>query len=160
MNKQGQAFSAYKLLIGAIMGLAILVIIVATINYFEGQKEDIDWRIITDGFKAAVNSPNGEVLVKKDVTVRAGRNLNSRGFSEIVSIEEECIFFDARDGKGFVLGEDNKSLYAETAVKTNIYYRCALHGLDPNLSGIGPSCPSTCGQCCIISFGKKPDPIE
>jgi len=153
VNNRGQAFSAYRLLIGAIMGLAIMVMIVATIHFFEQKSTDIDWRIFIDGFESASELKDGSVIVEKSLSLGVGQSVNSRGLSELVAMGEQCISFDANERLGFKLGENSKSVYSANPVSVDVYYRCALQQLDSD-------CPEECIQCCLISFGKEIESLE
>ena len=143
MNRQGQAFSAYKLLIGAIMGLAILTIIMGVIGYFEGLRVEIDRELFEDGFEAAVNSPDGKVIVK-EITLHES-TYTSKGLAEKFSgLTKDCIEFDAANWTAFNLAEGKQAIVIKKSVKAKVYYCCTLQG-----------CPEGCNVCCRISFGRK-----
>ena len=65
MNNNGQGFDVFRLLIGAIIGLAILVIIISIINYVENVKYGVSQREFYNGLVNATHTPNGEVVLRK-----------------------------------------------------------------------------------------------
>ena len=148
MNKKGQAFAIYKLLIGAIIALLILIIIIGAINYLEGLKFDISRQRFVTGLKQAVKQPNKDVLKIENVIFKKGDFYSTVSLGREMMLNEEwgkeCIELDAADTTAFDLESDKITIREE--IITTVYIQCRT-----------TDCAYDCEICCIVSFGK---PIE
>src|SRR3989344_1411113 len=101
LNERGQAFDAYRLLICGIMGLAVLLIILGAINYFEGLRVDVSRQRFFDGLGNAVNQPNGELLEMSGLYFAKGERFSSLSLAKQTGIEEQCLEFIDNGGLSF-----------------------------------------------------------
>src|SRR3989344_2822235 len=73
MNSKGQEFAGYKMMIGAIIALFVLIIIVSAVSYFDELRTTISSNLILDGVKAArisgieLSSNESAVIVKANL---------------------------------------------------------------------------------------------
>lgn len=143
MNKDGQAFAVYKLLIGAIIALLILVIIIGAISYLEGLKFDISRKRFITGLQQVVEQPNEDLFKIENVIFRKGDFYSTAllGRKEIMGLDEECIELDAAEGAAFDLESDKITIKQE--IITTVYAQCRA-----------TDCAYDCDICCIVSFGK------
>lgn len=142
MNVKGQEFIGYKMLIGAIVALFILMIIIGAINYFSTLREDISDQVVINGLEAAANSPNGDVIKRSDVTLHEG-SYSARSFSKATGVEEECIYLSSINTSSFYKDIVFNAIVVNESVLADIYFRC----------NTGSICTSGCEICCDVSFG-------
>ncbi|MFH1256097.1 MAG: hypothetical protein V1494_02280 [Candidatus Diapherotrites archaeon] len=143
LNEKGQAFASMRLLIGAVMGLLILVIIISAISYFENLEIDISVKRVNDGFANAVKQPDGSILEVGDA-VLLGQTFSSSGISKKMGIESDCVELYSRGSPAFEEITAEKAIEVRQRVKTSVYVRCET---DPPF---GSDCPIGC----TVSFGK------
>ena len=147
MNIRGQEFSGFRLLIDAILVLMILVVIMGILGWVEGLRFQMSEQRLFDGFSKAVSSPNGKVVLEKNISIREGI-IFLTGTFERPGIEKQCIEFDALDVRAFVLSNNKRQLEVTSNMLVDMYYRCIR-----NLDGTG--CIAECDTCCEVSFGKE-----
>ncbi len=147
MNRRGQEFSGFRLLIDAILVLMILVVIMGILGWVESLRFQMSEQRLFDGFDKAVNSPNGKVVLEKNISIREGIIFLTGGF-ERPGIEKKCIKFEALDVRAFVLSNQQRQLEVTSNMMVDMYYRCIR-----NLGGA--NCIVECDTCCEISFGKE-----
>lgn len=145
MNSKGQEEEGYRLLIEAIIVVFILAIIIGVITQIEEWRWQVSERRLFEGFDKALNSPDGSIVVEKDIVLKANSSYGSRAFEgSTTGIPFECIELDASNSTAFTL--QNKNLIQiNTLIQTNIYYKC--------LPGTQTATPE-CETHCTISFGK------
>lgn len=149
-NNQGQAFDVFRLLIGAAIGLAILIIIISIINYLETWKIDVSKKLLAEGLDNAVQTPNGEVVVRKNLTFQKGQVFSAKGLASSAGIEEECIELQSSSMSAFSL-QGGQFLELRSGILSNVFYQC-FQSCPPTVQ----SCPPTdCRPYCIVSFGKE-----
>ncbi|MCR4335368.1 MAG: hypothetical protein NUV57_02415 [archaeon] len=140
-SQKGQTFAPFRLLIGAIMALLVLVIIVSAINYFQDLRFNVSQQKFFNGLSNAINQPNSSVLIVEDVQFRKESIYSSNGFSKVSGIEPECITFMETDSLGIEV-EDQVIKFNQN-ILTNVYYKCEI----PN-NGI-------CEISCEIAFNES-----
>lgn len=141
MDKKGQAFAVYKLLIGAIIALLILIIIIGAINYLEGLKFDISRQRFVTGLQQAVGQPNEDIFKIENVMFREGVIYSTASLGRVMSLNEECIELDCAETAAFDLEGDAVRIKQE--ILTSVYIQCRT-----------TDCVTDCDICCIVSFGK------
>jgi len=165
VNQKGQEFEVFNLLIGAVLALAILVIIVSIINYFEGIKVDSSRQAIEQKVKNAAQSPDGSVFVVREVVVPEHQSFSSKYFAEeVLNLNEECIEFDYPFELTSMRYPDPYSTYKNRIeftkrVQLDFYVVC-----QPREQGkllfhdyATMQCPVSCEEfCCLLSFGVNP----
>ncbi len=123
MNSRGQEFAGFRLLIDAVMVLFILVIIIGILTWVDSQRFTISEKRFYESFSKAVNSPNGQVVVEKNMSFSAGSYYLNGAFA-IPGIPKECITFQALNLRSIDLGEDGKYVGIEENVVLDVFYRC------------------------------------
>lgn len=151
MNEKGQAFEAYRLLIAMVIALAVLVIILSAVAYFDDLRRKVSQDTLYSSFKSAVDSPNGKVVQASGLAFTAGTTYSRVQFARQASLEDECIQLDAGDDYGFRLNEDNPDtpyVKVDSTLQGSVFFTCATDNF------IIPPGPDTCFVYCLISFGK------
>jgi len=145
LNCRGQVFAPYRLVIGAVMGLLIMLIVVGAIDYFTNLKFDISTQQLFDGFGQAIEAHDNSIVVKEDLSLEPG-SFAAVSFAEQYNIPKECIEFQSSGISSYSIPSGGKEIILNNAVYTTVYFKC------------GPdfAMPSECEFYCIISFGKKP----
>lgn len=142
LNQKGQAFSAFQLLIGAVLALAVLAIIVSTIVYFDSLRLQVTSDKLNNGWLSAVNAPNAGIIRVDSVTLVGGSIFTKKQFAERAGMEPECITFDSTDT---VFEFNDTSVKLKQTIQANVYIQCLSEG------------DVTCPIECMISFDK---PLE
>ena len=142
MNSRGQEFAGFKLLIGAITSLLILVIIVGIITHIESLKFEISEKQLYEGLNAAVQTPDGTQIVRKDLTLQQGSLYSASALATISGLPEACISISSSRSGGFEISGTDKIMKIKTNLVADIYYKCTKS--DP-----------VCDISCEISFGEE-----
>lgn len=151
MGQKGQAFEAYRVLIAMVLALAVLLIIVSTVTYFDKLREKVSLETLYSSWKSAVDAPNGKVILARDLFFPQGTRFSRTQFSKQVSLDEACLQFDAEKAAGFVLNDsdlDNPYVTLPSSVVGNVYMSCQTTNF------IIPPGPTNCFAYCLLSFGK------
>ena len=143
MFQRGQSFAIFKLLIGAIVALAILVIIVGVINYFENLRVQISEKRLVDGLISAANAP-GELVVAEKLTFEKSLSFSRRFFSTRINVEQECIELDSLQGSSVIINPESVSF--NSGIQIDVFFKCSADSFS-----------SFCPLSCAVSFGKAPD---
>ena len=138
MDSKAQAFAPFKMLIGAIMAMLVLVIIVGAINYFEDLRVDVSRQRFYDGLNNAIHQPNETVLQVEDAQFTEGTTFSTLGLSKIAGIEPECLEFIDPDSPTFLVEDD--LLTIRENVLTDVFIKCETN--------VG-----SCVIFCELSFG-------
>ncbi|MDP6670938.1 MAG: hypothetical protein QGI60_03925 [archaeon] len=147
MNIRGQEFSGFRLLIDAVLVLMILVIIMGILGWVESLRFQMSEQRLYDGFDKAVNSPDGKVVLEKNLSIRGGIIFLTGSF-ERPGIKKKCIEFDALNVGGLVLSDTKRQVEVTNNMMVDMYYKC-LRNIN------GTNCIVECDTCCEISFGKE-----
>ena len=145
MNERGQEGAGFRLLIEAVLVVFILVIVLGVVSQIDAWKWQISERRLYEGFAKALNSPDGSVIVEKELVLKGGASYSSRTFAQrFTGIESECIEINASASSAFSLS-NNMLVEITTLIQTDVYYKC-----QPG-SQIGES---QCQPYCTVGFGK------
>ncbi|MFH1664292.1 MAG: hypothetical protein ABH986_05845 [archaeon] len=161
LNSKGQGFEVFNLLIGAILALAILVIILSIINYLESIEVDSSIQSIHQKLINATQSPDGSVFVSKKVILPKDYSFNSKQFSLVLNIPEECISFDfpqAITSMSFP-SSGRSAIFFNKRIQTDFFVVCQPESSEPLVFNDGSQmdCPVSCNEfCCLASFGANP----
>ena len=150
MNQKGQAFEAYRLLIAMVIALAVLVIILSAVSYFDDLRKRVSRDTLYSAFQSAVDSPNGKVVQASDLAFTKDTTYSRVQFAKQMSLDPECVQLDADKDSGFILNDDNPDAPFVTVASTiqgNVYMQC-------HTANVISSSLDTCFAYCIISFGK------
>ncbi|HLC36769.1 MAG TPA: hypothetical protein VJK05_04150 [archaeon] len=144
MNSKGQEFAGYKMMIGAIIALFVLIIIVSAVSYFDELRTTISSNLILDGVKAAYKSPNGDVIKKTNVTFKEG-SYSKRFFGASIELDEQCIELKAARISGIELSSNESAVIVKANLVNDFYAKCLQ----------GAECKSSCKTCCTFSIGEE-----
>ncbi len=151
MNCKGSAFSSF--IIGAIIVLVILfiggyVFVCEIMGSCSGPVVYSDVTSIEDSIKNAGQSPDGTVFSTKNVVIPKEYSFNSKQFSKILNVNEECVKLDFSpklNSVEYLDSENEFSLKFNEETKTDFYIMCS-----------SKSCESSCREfCCIATVGKS-----
>ena len=123
MNPQGQAFTAFRMLIAVIMALMVLLIIIAVINHFEKQKIEISKKRLFDGFANAFQSPNGDIIERSELAFEQGDIITAGAFAKDARMPVECISLSAAQSSAITVQGSNAVLFNQKLV-TSVFFKC------------------------------------
>jgi len=145
MNQKGQEGAAFRLLVEAVLVAFILVIILSIIGQIDQFRWQVSERRLFEGFDKAFNSPDGSVIVEKDLVLKNGASYSRGAFaSPVTGMDDECVAIEASNSTAFSLTE-NKVVEITTIIQASVYYKC-IHGEE-----IGEA---QCPVYCTVGFGK------
>lgn len=137
-DSRGQVFEPFKMLIGAVMALTILVIIIGAINYFDGLRAEVSKQRFYDGLSNAVKQPNGETLVIEEIQFQRGDSFSASALARRLNLEEGCVEFSSSDSRA--ISSDLALATINENIISNVYATCDVGGF------------SGCEISCEISF--------
>ncbi len=152
LNKEQKAQSGavFRLMIDAIIGIIVLAIILATLNYFNYLKIYYSFDEVNRKVLAATNSPNGDVIESNgNLFFLKGTSFTGQGFEELTGYSSECFSF--KSGLSIVKVDD-KSIQIMENIESKIYVRCVSRSISLDMS--------VCEIDCDISIGTKLEPIK
>ena len=138
LSEKAQAFEPFKMMIGAVFAMLILVIIIGSVNYFQTLRADISTHRFYDGLGGAVKQPNGEILLVSDLQFAEGTAFSSNGLGKVVGLDGECIEF-VDSGSAFEVTDSVAK--TKSALIADVFFRCKANEPD-------------CEIFCEISFGE------
>lgn len=131
-------FEIFRMLIGAIIALLILVIIVTSITYFGNLEIEISKQRLIDGLEKVVKQPNADSLVVSGIIFPQDAAYPASALAEIIGIGRDCVLVQSGGGAF----EDGVNIVtAKQRVKADVYMKCET-GSEP------------CPVSCTVSFGK------
>ena len=149
MLKEKGYFWPFRLLVAAIFGLAVLLIIISAINYFNTMRLRESEEKLMEGLHSAINAPttpdkleNGLVL-REDLSFARGV-YSVKPFSNRFNMPVDCIKFQSYRTNFEVM--DEKRMNVKYDAKADVYFQCVYQSADP------------CSIVCYISIGKRPSP--
>lgn len=146
MNQRGQEGASFRLIIEAIMVLFILVIILGVINQVDAWRWKISEQRLFEGFKNALNSPDGSVIFVKDLVLNEGASYSSSAFANSATgLSKECVEIYSDNSNAFNV-TDNIVIEIKSVIQTNLYFKC--------VPGASVGREDECYSFCIVSFGK------
>lgn len=90
INQKGQAFEVFRILIGSIIGLAIVVIIYSLITQTALQKEYLEDSIFYKKIEMSINNPTGTYNLIDNVNVKSGTSINNEYLGNRTGIGKNC----------------------------------------------------------------------
>lgn len=145
VNSRGE-FEPFKMLIGAIMALVVLVIILAAIEFFNTFNASVSTELFYTGLRNAIEQPNGKTLVIKNLRFESGTVFTASSVSRQVGLATECLYFKLPPGTS------QTSVQMENSVEINAFSVCYT-----NESTECDSFDSSCQVCCYVGFGVDPN---
>ena len=139
-DERGQAFEPFKMLIGAIMALTVLLIIIGAIQYFENLRLDVSKQRFTEGITNAARQPDGALLVVEGLQFQRSQAFSSIALSRNTGIGEGCLeFIDNGDPSIQVSGGVVEFLEGQ---QVDAYIKCSANA------------SQSCEIGCEISFNE------
>jgi len=142
VSEKGQAFAPFRMLIGAIMALLILVIIIGAIDYFDGLRVTISRQRFYDGLDNAINQPNEGILVVNTLQFMKGTTFSGRILGRNANLGEDCVEFVDNSSPSMVVDSGEQLISIKETVLTDVFMRCETN--------VG-----SCEVYCDISFGDE-----
>ena len=90
-NSKGQAGSVFKLLIGAVIGLAIIGIVYSIIVVMGQQKNYLSEEVFSNKIKMAMKNPTGEGYLINDFAFANSKIMAKKSLSEQTGLGTTCI---------------------------------------------------------------------
>lgn len=109
-DKKGQAGSVFKLLIGAVIGIAIIAIIVVIIQIMSDQKAYLSEEVFANKISMAMKNPTGSEYIVDNLTFSPQKVINKKALSEETGLGENCINLQVKE---------NAQSYTETGSNGN-----------------------------------------
>ncbi|AJF60221.1 MAG: hypothetical protein J4224_03670 [Candidatus Diapherotrites archaeon] len=147
--EKGQ-FEPFKMMIGAIVALLILLIILGAIRSFEEFKINVSKERFLEGLENAVQQPNNDILVVENLLFDKGTVYTKDFLARRTGLEGQCVEILAPSSSSFTV--DSQRILVNYRIETNFYAQCTTN-LDP-----ASFCDSTCEICCKFSFSKPITP--
>lgn len=144
-SERGQEFEPFRLLIGAVFALAVLVIIIGAINYFEDLRLDVSRQRFMEGLNNAVKQPNGTPLEIAGIQLQAGKKYTSLEISKVVNIPDECISFGDSGSREFTV-ERKASVQVNANLLSDVMVVCTAKPADLPVA--------ECEVGCVITFNE------
>ena len=141
MDERGQYFEGFRLIVEAIMALAILAIIVGAISYFEQLRIDVGVGQLEQGFFDAFEASDGSVIKKSGLEIPQ-MEISSAYFAKQVNLGLECVEFDSSGISNYSIFPGRHGIKINNLTKTDVFFKCQRDTLG-------------CDSHCTISFGKK-----
>lgn len=144
-------FEPFKMMIGAIMALMILVIILSAIDFFYKFRIDVSTERLYTGIRNAVEQPNGKSLVVKDLILDSGTIFTSAAIARQVGLDtgptpDACLDLVVANNSSFT-SNSPESITVNASFQMDVYAVCSTNLLDTYCS---------CEVCCIVGFNKDP----
>lgn len=143
MNSRGQMFESYRLLIGAIIALVILMMIISGINYVMDIKYRVSYERFFIGVENAAKTPNRTVVLVDNLSFAEGTIISKKAISKRFTLSEDCIEFQKPDHYGSIADVDGGYEF-KTPLVIDIYMQCKIDN----------SCDRAPIRC-LVSFIKK-----
>lgn len=138
-------FEGYRLIIGAVMAIMILVIILGMVTYLQDIQLQISQERMYDGLKAAKKTPDGSVVIREKLLITKGQSYSKNSFANQINLDSECLTIESKDSIAYEL-LDTGTLNIHTQLQTNVYFKCFMDVTDDD-----------CDVSCVVSFGKEPE---
>jgi len=144
IDNKAQSGAVFRLLIEAIIGLAILLMIVTSLMYFNSLKVETSKAQFAETVKIAIQTPTGQVISSDELDFVKGTTFSASQFQGSFSVPAECFSF-VSNLTVVTISEQTITFNQNANAKT--YARCVLN--DSYGCDIG----------CVISIGKKLEEI-
>ena len=152
IDNKAQAGSVFRLMVDSIVGLAILLLILSSLTYFQGLKVDVSRAQFISIVEAAIESPNGKIISSDGVLIFTEEaSFTASMLNGLTGYPSDCFTF--RGPKSFADIPDNEqAITFKQNISTNVYGRCTV---DPDVALEYGN--DECSVNCVFYFGVKPD---
>lgn len=132
-NVKGQSGDVFKLLIGAVIGLAIIAIIYSILAIMGNQKSYLSEEVFSNKILMAMKNPTGQEYFINDFLFEKNKSLSKKALAEKSGLGVECI----------ILAENIES--SKVISTTNI-----IDFESDFTADVGVKCISDSGNCDIL----------
>ncbi len=155
MDSLGQSSDVFRLLVAAILGLAVLLIVLGIITIIEQQKFQLSELRFYDGFGHAVNLPTNEIFREEKLAFKGGDMFAAESLAMQFKIKEECIKFESPSNSQIKVFSTPHRVEMLNQLQTDVFFRCCY----ANGSDCVPVPPPTCFSgdlYCEVWFAERP----
>jgi hypothetical protein len=148
-EERAQAEAVFRLMIDSVIGLAILLVILSALQYFQGQVVVQSKADLISLVQNAVNTPTGIVLKSGELTFPNKFSIDGVDLQTWTNLSANCFKFNSRGS--IMLSDDEQKIEFTQSLKTIVYAQCFTQvGCDPYTV---PDDWSSCCNQCTVSFG-------
>jgi hypothetical protein len=152
-EQKAQAEAVFRLMIDSVVGLAILLIIISLINYFNGQIIEQSKNDLINLVKSSASSSNGVTIASSgDLTFARGFGIDGLDAQNWTQVNEKCFHFVSSASEGSIKIVDGVKAEFSQTLAIKVYSKCVP---DQTCNPYDPE--NSCCMECTISFGKKLD---
>ncbi len=125
LNSKGQSSEVFKLLIGSIIGLAIIVIIYSLITQISSQKEYLEDAIFYKKIEGAIRNPTGSETLIEKVNVKSGSSITNEYLGNRTGLGKECFSINNpnNDAINYI---DNQGIVFKKDLKLDFIIKCEI----------------------------------
>ena len=154
LDNKGQAEAVFRLMIDSVIGLAILVIIMASIYSFDRLTLDQSISDFKNNIINSVQSPDGTVFGNKDLTFAEGYAITTFTLQNWTQKSYKCFDFDTATVSVKISSTENDAKRADFTQRLTlkVYSKCISDSCDP----VDQTNPDNCCVRCVVSFGRQP----
>jgi hypothetical protein len=151
INARGQTSDVFRLLVAAVLGLAILIIILGIVAVIEEQKFQLSELRFYDGFGHAVNLPTNQVFQEEKLVFKGKQMFTAESLSLQFKVEKECIQFETNNSRVHIRNPSNSGQIVEMAnnIQIDVFFQCEYLSVPPGNCPLG-------SLFCKVLFGEKP----
>lgn len=149
--KNNGMFWPFRLLIAALMSIAILIMILGALNYFEKIRITVSMERLEKGFNTAwgaittPDKPDKGINKEKNLTIPA-TTISVLPFAKSHNLDSKCIEMQSVKNSAFELTPNKRAVTVKRESVTDVYFLCVYNPLNAD-----------CSERCYISFGKAPE---
>ncbi|MBT4192311.1 MAG: hypothetical protein HOE11_03300 [Candidatus Diapherotrites archaeon] len=150
LSERGQSGAVFRLLVDSIVGIAILMVILGSLMYFESLNNNASRQEFLSKVNAAVNSPDGTIVESNGrIVFPSGSGFTTGDMSALTGYPKECFSFQSN----LRMAEANDAIVTfNSNVKTKVYIRCIAE--DNGCTAEDEHNMGCCKITCLISFGE------
>ena len=143
LNRAGQ-FEPFKLLIGAVLGLLILVLVLGVIESVRTTQWQLSQGRFNDGFEIALKTPTGDRVIREKMLFRKGTIFSGIGLVHGTPVDPLCVFFYENDGR---VETSNTSAFSKATVLADMQ-------VDVEFMCQSNQCATGNKTRCTVTFGR------
>lgn len=142
-NVKGQSGDVFKLLIGAVIGVAIIAIIYSIITIMENQKSYLSEEVFSNKILMAMKNPTGKEYFINDYLFEKNKSLSKKALAEKSGMGFDCITFKKELESSRIKFNDNLISFSDNLV------------VDVGISCVVPNASGECDISCILTIYDK-----
>ncbi len=164
LNSKGE-FEPFRLLIGAVIGLVMLVIVLGIVDLVSNSEWQLSQQRFFDGFGTALKTPNGDAVLQQKLKFKRGTQFSASALIRNTELQAaECVQFETNTN---LVDLPNAQL-ANVAnnAQTDVFFCCQLRQNAAIQKCRNPPEPTgtpqpdlsyptgTCNTSCFVLFGR------